>query len=720
MIFQKSEIFSLIIKLNTELMIVEKVKTKELQLQIVNGIIEIMDNIDADTIVEKEYLTESSLKRYVLYENIITYILENNVDWDWLLNVHETAEKYKTISNKFNISVSSLRRILRKYIQGGLVMIVLAPQYNKCGGKGKTRTFRENAKRKGNCCKVRDEKMTSIFEKMTDRFLSVRCKISYKRLYDDMVSEFYSTGVIINGEKKKQAFPESFKPTKKQLVRWIHTHVDDELIKTLKDGEKEMRNNNRATFGDTISYLDVKTIGSRYEMDEMESDFYLVNRVDRNEVIGKAIVYFIVDVDSKAIVACSIGLENNSWCGAEIALLNMVEDKKSFCEKYGIVIKKENWPMEGAIPAEIIVDNGSEYLSKDFENLVRELGIGVSFLPTKMPSLKGNVEQKFNQMNLELKESLPGAVDKKLYNQQYISNAVLDIHQFSKCVIEFILKYNSDPRDDYPFDQELYATHMDLCPINIWNYKLQKYNELRFVKNINQFKYSLLKRDIANITRNGIEYDERTFICLDIEWLENKAIESGLREEKGKGKGKKDKDTKDDFKLEIRYDMRNEDIIYFRNDGTYYAAYLNTYDVISNISSKLPYQVGEKQKNEIYAHLSSPEIEVINRNKRIQLKRNEEIRLNSSINTNDHLDAIIDEADSLHYGKNNKKNIKENHKVEQEKLRKEDFVRIDGERPKSIPQNNILKEDKIDNNIDISKLSNIEILKLMEKNRIYN
>ncbi|MFT4145245.1 MAG: DDE-type integrase/transposase/recombinase [Mobilitalea sp.] len=710
MIFQKSEIFSLIIKLNTEKLIVERVRTDKLQNQILSGEIKILNEIeDSEGFIDYNHISGNSLVKYKIKVDMITEILKIHVAWEWLLNPREVAETLYAVATKFSVSTQTIRRLLRNYNQNGLRMIKLAPKYNKCGGKGKIRKFSSkvvNGEKK--CYKLRDDEMVKVFNEMTLRYIAAKGNVSYKHLYYEMIDEFYSDEIIMYGERKKIAYPAALRPSKKRLIYWLNKNIDKAQLLSIKVGPKEAKNNNRALFGDTISYLDVRAIGSRYEMDEMETDIYLVNRADRNDVIGRAIVYFIIDVFSRAIVACGIGLDNNSWSGAEIALLNLVENKREFCKCYDKSITDDQWPMEGAIPSSLIVDNGAEYLSDNFANLAYDLGIEVSFVPTRMGSLKPNVEQKFKQMNLELLEVLPGRIYKEAYGQPHIKGARLDIYQYSQCVIEFILNYNQNPMDDYPDDIKMYSSHFLLSPINIWNHSIRYNNELKFVSDINYFKFSLLKRAEAKITRNGIELGNRTYLCIDLEWLDKQAI---IASEEGSKNNK----------LKVRYDMRNEDIIYFNHNVTYAAAYLNTSQVISQISYLLPYQVGEKTMNEKYAHLSGPEIEQIDNRKKEQKIENREIRLSNNINTINNVKKIVQNAEMLHSGINSKKNIRENRIIEKKKLHKEKFISLDIIDTGSMNVLEVEIQPEIKNNfestIDPTKMTRLEKLKWMEKNR---
>lgn len=64
----------------------------------------------------------------------------------------------------------------------------------------------------------------------------------------------------------------------------------------------------------------------------------------------------------------------------------MIENKVEFCKKYRIEINSEDCPVYNCIPQIIRCDNGSEYISKNFMNLVEELGITVSHVSPRTGS----------------------------------------------------------------------------------------------------------------------------------------------------------------------------------------------------------------------------------------------------------------------------------------------------------------------------------------------
>jgi hypothetical protein len=704
LVLQNMEDFSFVIQLNIDKLIVKKLKTELISDGIEKGEIKLeLSYSKSNKIIDLNAVTGVSKEKIDLSIKIFEYLNDKYDDLDWLINRNERASEFKNLVIQFNINYYTLRRRLIDYLQGGMTITSLISQYYNCGVKERKYINKKPGPKKGSMV-IRDEKIEKIFEIMKKRYLAGGAKMPFTRLHEEMVFEFYSDKRNIGGELRYFSYPLALIPSVYSLRNWILTHTDEVEREIRRQGKRAARNNIRPTFSDTIDYLDVKTIGSRYEMDEVETDFYLVNRRYRNRVIGRAIVYFIVDVFSRAIVACGIGLDNNSWSGAEVALLNMVENKKEFCSRYGKKIDESEWPMMNVIPSSMIVDNGAEYLSNNFSGLTNTVGIGIDYVPPQMGSFKGNVEKKFDQMNSRFKGYLPGAIEKDKYGQPHIKNARLDIAQFGKAVIEFILEYNNNPMDNYPVTADMFENDFIPTPINIWNFNLTRYNELKYIHDIESYKYNLLKHDTALITRNGIEYGGRYFICNDMEWLSRKASLAALTGSE---------------KLPIRYDMSYTDVIYYEIDGYRYKAFLNCPEVI-NGSYEIEKKAGFKTSNSRYVGLIEPEIRDMNEKLRQQKIVHKEIKLNNKINTKAKLKEISVEAISAHIGVNDKHGIDENRSEEKEMLHIEQHITVhENSSIKLLPEfvENISQEDKLLESVDFKKMSRAEKFRWFEQHK---
>ena len=56
--------------------------------------------------------------------------------------------------------------------------------------------------------------------------------------------------------------------------------------------------------------------GSIYQIDATVADVYLVSQFNRNWIIGRPVVYGVIDVFSRLVTGIYIGLEGPSWVGA--------------------------------------------------------------------------------------------------------------------------------------------------------------------------------------------------------------------------------------------------------------------------------------------------------------------------------------------------------------------------------------------------------------------
>jgi hypothetical protein len=74
--------------------------------------------------------------------------------------------------------------------------------------------------------------------------------------------------------------------------------------------------------------------GSTYELDATVIEINIVCESDRRMVLGKPILYLIVDVFSRLIVGFYIGLYSPSFRTATLALLNAVQDKTHLLKQY--------------------------------------------------------------------------------------------------------------------------------------------------------------------------------------------------------------------------------------------------------------------------------------------------------------------------------------------------------------------------------------------------
>lgn len=617
-------------------------------------------------------------------------ILAKDKNLLWLCDTSVRADFLRTMAKKYQVSLATSRRFLRDYLQHNLSLRKIGCNYFKCGGKGKTRVFSEKkAGRRGISQVARTQEVVEQFETMKKRYLKAKARVNFTSLYYDFCQKYYCEEKVVNGSVTYVPCAAAKRPTKHQLYYYIKTHLEDAEVYKADFGKQNARNNIRAIRSDTIADLSLKTIGTKAELDEMETDFYLISRDDPTKVIGRAILYVMVDVYSKIIMGVSVGLENNSWNGVKMVLLNLAENKVELCKRAGIDISEEDWPVSSIIPSEIEVDNGSEYLGNQFDRFVAENGIHLMFVPPRMGSLKPNVEQKFHQFNSYVKGRLPGEISMKDYGKPHVKGAVLTIEDFYKIVLNFVVSYNKTPLTDYAADKDIFESGILPSPLNIWKHKNQGVVGYKCIASMDEYKFSLLTPGKAAITRRGIEFKKIIYICDNQDWLTHKQQNTIFNGREY---------------LEIRYDNRNMDFIYFIADGKYVKAWISP-----------EYTVNEKYKG-----CSCKEVEAINHKLRLQKKEIEEARLAERINFNKKTDAIVRNAKRNHRGQTNStENIRENREEEKRKLAGEAQIYIEtkNELPNEQLQQIETQEHSSESEIeakDVTKMSRMELFAYME------
>ena len=69
--------------------------------------------------------------------------------------------------------------------------------------------------------------------------------------------------------------------------------------------------------------------GSRYQIDATIGNVYLVSSFNSDYIVGKPIIYFVVDVFTHMITGMYIGFEGPSWAGMMMAIANAASDKRN-------------------------------------------------------------------------------------------------------------------------------------------------------------------------------------------------------------------------------------------------------------------------------------------------------------------------------------------------------------------------------------------------------
>jgi putative transposase len=462
-------------------------------------------------------------------------------------------------SIKHRCKKDTIYKYLRKYWQGGKTINALLPYYENCGAPGKER--RSTGKKLGRPrkCLVNDPECVGInVNEEVKRKFRIGVRLYYNNrlerplthAYDETIRNLFNVGYREEKGVQIPVLPPANElPTHTQFKYWFTKELD--LRKTLKSrkGERDYNLNYLEKLGN--STLEAFGPGSRYQIDANIGDVYLVHRYNRNWIIGKPVIYVIIDVFSRLIAGIYVGLEGPSWLGAMMALANAASDKVRFCAQYGIEISENDWPCH-YLPATLTADRG-ELLGNKPNHLINSLAVDVINLPAYRADWKGIIEQHFNLDNQRYIHWLPGAVRKRIRDRgerDYRLDAKLDLTQFTRLVIECVLYHNNNHRMSwYLRDQFMINDEVEPYPIKLWQWGLKHRGGQLHTLPEDIIRLNLMSSDKATITEHGILFKKMLYSC-----------EKALQEQWFLHARKKT------WKLTVSYDPRLTNYIYIRDD----------------------------------------------------------------------------------------------------------------------------------------------------------
>lgn len=330
--------------------------------------------------IDESKLSKLEKKKRDLYWDLISEVHEKR-----LLETLKPKTRNKIIQDMSTISGVSaitLKRLFSRFWQRGMTKNALLNDYKNSGGKGKERNLSDSKVGRPKKADYNGDIITGInitedikkqFEIAVNKYYRNSNKISLTQTYRFILKDFFSDQYIENGERKFSVWEKSRTPTYDQFYYWFKKLEDTKKDIILREGAKVFELTERPILSN--STIETDGPGTRFQVDATVADIYLVSSLDRNRIIGRPIVYAIIDVFSRLVVGIYVGLEGPSWMGAMMALDNMLADKVEFCKGYDINITEEQWPAKH-LPDIIIADRG-EFEGYSVENLINNLNVKI-------------------------------------------------------------------------------------------------------------------------------------------------------------------------------------------------------------------------------------------------------------------------------------------------------------------------------------------------------
>ncbi|MBY6917456.1 DDE-type integrase/transposase/recombinase [Clostridium botulinum] len=433
---------------------------------------------------------------------------------DDILNKSNRVKSFESICNESNNGMNKVKRLFSRFWQRGMNKNALIPDYDKSGGRGKEKKLNNIKTGKPRKADYLGNKIDGInitedvkkqFAFAIDKYYRNNKKGSLKETYTLILKNFYSDSFIEENEIKYRVWDDSRIPTYDQFYYWFKKKENIKKDIIFRESEKEFNLKHRQLLSNSTQETDGP--GTRFQVDATIADVYLVSSLNRNRVIGRPVVYAIIDVFSRIVTGIYVGLEGPSWIGAMMALDNMIANKVEYCKEYGIEISDEQWPCRH-LPEIIIADRG-EFEGYNVENLINNLNVKIENTSPYRGDLKGIVERRFRTTNEKIKHKTPGAIQKeyrKRGDRDYRLDATLTLEEFTKIYINIVLHNNSKIIDKYPMDKEMIADEITAVPINLWNWGTE--NRKGRLKTVDRevLRLNILPKGKASVSRAGIRF----------------------------------------------------------------------------------------------------------------------------------------------------------------------------------------------------------------------
>ena len=465
-------------------------------------------------------LPDSEDENYLKKQALMRFIMQEYGPLCEKLYGKTTKTNLKKTMEDLGIQRDAAWRAIRRFLQSGLDMAAIVDGRSLRSGKRNPYKYSKktghptmNALGKG--VPLTDEIRTYFDEAIKD-FLIGRVKTK-KDAYMTMIEKHF-----INEEEtptgiRVSVLPDNLRPTLKQFLNYTRVRVPQEEIDKAKTSAREQRNNKRLLLSDNLQ--GVMGPGDLWEVDECEIDLSLVSVENPSVTVGRPIVYVMIDVYTRMIVAYSVAFDNNSVLGITNCFLNLLDDKQELCNRFGIQIGADEWPSK-ILPLRLRSDYGAEYISHAMDTICCKLGVAKELVSPATGSLKGQVEQLFHQIHAAQNSLLEGkGLIEKRYDSNHHQEATLNIQEFEAVLLTYIVGHNRKYMEKYPLTKDMRQQNVEPCPIDLWKYGVSLNGSPRPITNEVMFRHSLLLPVKASVGRAGITFKGLFYINLQDEAL---------------------------------------------------------------------------------------------------------------------------------------------------------------------------------------------------------
>ncbi|WP_081678604.1 Mu transposase C-terminal domain-containing protein [Desulfocurvibacter africanus] len=462
-----------------------------------------------------DVLSEATKKKLKHYSQIVSELAK---DTSCITNMSTRNIKIRTISNLYEVSQKTVRRIYYKYLRGGQSDLALIPMFMNRGNPGQIQS--PGTSKKGrNSHKFQNKgiPLPQVREQLIDGYEKY-----YKPGKATLRAAYYKTMLhIFMKENNVEEFSSN------SIVEYIDKEVEGGKLPTIwqfyyvcntessKDGGRKKKPRTIRAKDASWKFRgksrdELQGPGQRYEVDPTNIQAELVSRIDHHTRIGNCTVYVLIDAWSGFYSGLGISLEKSSWAVASNALYNAFTPKHSIFDRLGLAYTDSDWPSHH-LPMAITADR-AELISNKAES-VPNSGIIVQITPPYCPQRKGLVESAINKLKHGHGYHIPGSYPKfrRRGEKDGKLTAALDITMLERILVEIIIDLNNEPVPVENLPLELIETRKSYSYKDLFVWGLENRPGYTRTLTSKEVYTALLSRSTATITNRGLKFKGNTY-----------------------------------------------------------------------------------------------------------------------------------------------------------------------------------------------------------------
>jgi len=339
-------------------------------------------------------------------------------------------------------------------------------------------------------------------------------KITKSAMYRKFEQNFGPKKIVSNSKGTVEVQKDSSIPliSERQFRYHLSQIIGElQLLKT-EAGERRINLSHRPITGnarDRIPYP-----GHTYIVDATVADVFLVSAFDRRRLIGRPVIYLVVDAFSSVIVGLHVALEGPNLEQARIAICRAVSDKKKWLSWLNIPELAQYFP-QGCIPTFWLADRG-ELHSEGSRELQLKLRSNLSIAASYRADWKALVERAFGVINAMIIHWMPGAVTarkRERGERDTRLDASLTLKEFTRILARGIAVLNFTKDMSKHLSAAFITREVVPNPLGFWHDGIaNKHGSAVFLDEETALRKMMPQRE-AQLSRMGISDDKSAFVA---------------------------------------------------------------------------------------------------------------------------------------------------------------------------------------------------------------